>query len=118
MQQAQNIYMICSIIYIVFTIIAMLAGVFVFKKEVIKATNEIQAHTSTIQQNAISAMEQEISVLRSRITDVERENKKAEQIILTICDAMKKRGLDIHVDGNVVTVRDGKETSVVRITGV
>lgn len=118
MQQAQNIYIICSIIYIAFTIIAMLAGVFVFKKEVIKATNEIQKHTSDIQSNAISAMEQEISVLRSRITDIEREHKKAEQIILTICDAMKKRGLDSTIDGNVVTVKDGNQTSTVRITGV
>lgn len=116
--QVQNAYNIAGLINVLFILLITTGALWAFKKSVMKATGEIQAHTSNLQNNAIAALEQELGVVRSRINDIERENKKLDQIILTLCDAMKKRGLDISIDGNVVTVRDGKDTSVVRITGV
>jgi len=120
MQQLQNTYVLCSIIYIVLTIISMLGGIHVFKKEVIKATAEIQKFTTETQNHAINAMEQELTLLRSRMSDIETDNKKLDQIILTICEAMKRRGLEITVDRNTVSILDSKDnnTNIVRITGV
>ena len=68
-----------------------------------------------IQERAINAMEKEIDVLRGRLDDMEHENKRLEQIIATICEALKKRGLNVSVDGHIVTVSDGSVTQTVRI---
>jgi hypothetical protein len=57
-----------------------------------------------IQERALNAMEQEIDVLRSRLDDMENENRRLEQIIATICKALKKRGLSVQIDGNIITV--------------
>ena len=66
----------------------------------------------------INAMEQEISVLRDRLEDLEAENKRLEQVLYTLCEALKKRGLVVTIEGSMVTVSDGHETQSVRIQGV
>lgn len=118
MQQLQNTYVLFSLIYIILTVASMLGGIHVFKKEVIKATAEIQRFTTETQNHAINAMEQEISIIRNRMNDMERDNKKLDQIILTICEAMKRRGLDITIERSTISILDTKDnnTNIVRIT--
>ncbi len=70
-----------------------------------------------IQERAINAMEKELDLLRSRLDDMERENERLEQIIATICEALQKRGLNVSVEGHIVTVTDGNVTQSVRIQG-
>jgi uncharacterized protein HemX len=71
-----------------------------------------------IQERALNAMEQELAVLRSRLDDMENENRRLEQIIATICEALKKRGLSVQIDGNIITVSDNSTTQTVRIQGI
>jgi hypothetical protein len=77
----------------------------------------LQSTKGHIQERAINAMEQEIASLKRRLDDMEQENKRLEQIIATICEALKKRGLDVTIDGHIVTVSDGNVTQSVRIQG-
>lgn len=99
-----------SIVSLVITIAGLVGGVFVLKAGLNRTANEVQ-------ERVINAMQTEISVLRVRLEDLEQENKRLEQVINTLCVALKKRGLIVTIDGNIVTVSDGHETQSVRIKG-
>jgi hypothetical protein len=107
----QDIYSTLSILNTVLTIAGILGGYWAFRNGIHRSASEIQEHV-------INAMEQEISVLRDRLEDLEIENKRLEQVIYTLCEALKKRGLIVTIEGSMVTVSDGHETQSVRIQGV
>jgi hypothetical protein len=106
----QTIYSTLSIINAILTIAGLVGGYWAFKAGINQSASEIQEHV-------INAMEQEISVLRDRLEDLETENKRLEQVIYTLCEALKKRGLVVTIEGSMVTVSDGHETQSVRIQG-
>jgi hypothetical protein len=107
----QDIYSTLSILNTILTIAGILGGYWAFRNSIHRSASEIQEHV-------INAMEQEISVLRDRLEDLEIENKRLEQVIYTLCEALKKRGLIVTIEGSMVTVSDGHETQSVRIRGV
>lgn len=107
----QTLYSTLSIINAFLTIAGLIGGYWAFKSGINHTASEIQEHV-------INAMEQEISVLRDRLEDLEDENKRLEQVIYTLCEALKKRGLIVTIEGSIVTVSDGHETQSVRIQGV
>jgi hypothetical protein len=106
----QDIYSTLSILNMILTIAGIIGGYLAFK-------NGLNRRASELQEHAINAMEQEIAVLRSRLEDLEVENKRLEQVIYTLCEALKKRGLVVTIEGNIVTVSDGHDTQSVRIQG-
>src|SRR5690242_15647473 len=58
------------------------------------------------QSSAISALRAEVETLRERVEDAEKENSRLEQIIETICSALKKRGLIISIQGEMISIQD------------
>lgn len=68
-----------------------------------------------IQERAIGVLNVELNALRGRLDDMEQENRRLDQIIVTICEALKKRGLEVSIDGHIVTVSDGNMTQTVRV---
>lgn len=106
----QDIYSTLSIINTFLTIASIIGGYWAFKTGLNRTASEVQEHV-------INAMEQEITVLRSRLEDLETENKRLEQVLYTLCEALKKRGLIVTIEGGIVTVSDGHETQSVRIQG-
>src|SRR5690242_21081685 len=106
----ESIYSTLSIINAILTIAGLVGGYWAFKAGINRSASEIQEHV-------INAMEQEISVLRDRLEDLATENKRLEQVIYTLCEALKKRGLVVIIEGSMVTVSDGHETQSVRIQG-
>jgi hypothetical protein len=103
----QDTYISLSIISTILAIGAIIGTILAY----------LQGTKGHIQERAINAMEQEIASLKRRLDDMEQENKRLEQIIATICEALKKRGLNVTIDGNIVTVSDWNVTQPVRIQG-
>ncbi len=100
-----------SIASMLLTIGSLVGGFIAYKSAVNRTVSEIQEHV-------INALQQEISVLNDKIAALERENNRLDQIILTMCEALKKRGMIISIDGNLVTISDGRNTHSARIQGV
>jgi hypothetical protein len=104
----QDIYGTLSIINAFLTITGIIGGYWAFRSGLSRTAGEVQEHV-------INAMEQEIAVLRGRLEDLETENKRLEQVLYTLCEALKKRGLIVTIEGSMVTVSDGHDTQTVRI---
>jgi hypothetical protein len=81
--------------------IACVVAFFAVRNGVMKSANDAQS-------SAISAMRSEMETLRERIEDAEEENARLEQIIDTICAALKKRGLVISIQGEMINIEDRK----------
>ena len=67
----------------------------------------------------INALESEINALKDRLGELEKENARLTHVIATIRSALKRRGLIVSVDGELVSIRDraGKLTQTTRIQG-
>ena len=73
---------------------------------------------NTAQSSAISAMQSEMAVMNQRIEDKEKANEQLnkkithlELTIDTICAALKKRGLIISVQGEMINIEDKRGNS-------
>jgi len=102
---------IFTIINLLLTIGLAAGGAIAFKAGFSKAASEVQ-------ERVINALETENESQRERIKDLEQRYERLDQIIGTMCEALKKRGLIISVDGNIVNISDGSHTQSVRIKGV
>lgn len=97
--------------------ITLIIGFFVVKSGTMKAANDAQG-------SAISAMRSELETLRERVEDKEKENVqlhqkivRCEQIIDTICSALKLRGLNITIQNEIINIQDGSNSTTARISG-
>jgi hypothetical protein len=91
-----------------------LGGVLAFRYSIAKTSSEIQ-------ERVISALQSEIQTLRDRIAAIEKENTRLLQIVGIIKAALKKRGIVVTIDGDLVSIHDeksGDTTQATRITGV
>jgi hypothetical protein len=105
-----EMYNIISIVSMLLTIAGILGGILAFKNGFARTANEVQ-------DRVINALQQEISVLHMRLADLEAENRRLDQVLITLCEALKKRGIVVTIDGNLVTVTDGNTTHSMRIKG-
>lgn len=90
--------------------ITLIVAFFAVKNGVLQSANQAQ-------NSAISAMRTEMETLRERVEDAEKENQRLEQIIDTIYIALKKRGLVITVQGEMINIQDkrgGSTTTRIR----
>jgi hypothetical protein len=99
-----NTYLISCIIDAVISAIVVLGGMFVLRGSIGQATSEAQ-------QSAISAMQSELETLRSRTDDLKEENKHQQNIIQTICEALKVKGIIICINGDIVHIKDNSGSS-------
>jgi hypothetical protein len=106
-----ELYSFISIISMRLTVAGILGGILAFKNGFTRTANEVQ-------ERVINALQQEISVLHMRLTDLEAENRRLDQVLITLCEALKKRGIVVSIDGSLVTVTDGNTTHSMRIKGV
>lgn len=102
-----------TLLNLVMTIAVVLGGIFAFKVGMSKTASEIQ-------ERVISALRTEIQSLQDRISQLEKENTRLQQILGIIKSALKKRGLTITIDSDLVSIHDeksGNTTQSSRITG-
>jgi cell division protein FtsB len=89
-----------------------LGGVLAFRYSIAKTSSEIQ-------ERVINALKGEIDTLKDKIAGLEKENMKLQQTLGLIKSALRKRGLTVSIEGDLVTIGDtsGHITHTARITG-
>jgi hypothetical protein len=95
-----------SLLSLVLTISAILGGILAWRSGFNHTANEVQ-------DRVIHALESEIAALNQRLDTIANENKRLNQMIETICIALKKRGLEVTIDGDVITITDNQGSSTI-----
>lgn len=79
------------------------------------AKGKAEKIASTAKDDAIDAMNKYLDVLKERIKDAETENAKMKHIVETIYTALKARGIYITIDGDMIHISEGKNSTTARI---
>lgn len=103
---------ILSILNLVLCLGLALGGFAAFRHGLTRTANEVQ-------ERVIHALESEINSLKDRLSELEKENVRLTHLIATMRHALKRRGLFVTIDGDLVSIRDraGKLTQAARIQG-
>ncbi len=79
------------------------------------AKGKAEKIASQAKDDAIDAMNTYLDVLKERIKDTEEENTKMKHIVETIYNALKARGIYITIDGDMIHISEGKNSTTARI---
>jgi cell division protein FtsB len=103
---------ILSIFNLALCIGLAIGGVAAFRHGFTRTANEVQ-------ERVINALESEINALKDRLSELEKENARLTQVIATIRAALRRRGLFVSIDGELVNIRDrsGRFSQDTRIKG-
>jgi uncharacterized protein (UPF0335 family) len=101
-------YNVLSILNLVLAIGTVIGGVMAYRHGFTRTANEVQ-------ERVISALNSELAALTSRIESMEKENIRLHQIIATICAALKRRGVAVTIEGDMVNIHDQAGTHTERI---
>lgn len=71
------------------------------------------ANLSTIQEKTIVALQTQINILKDKIGELEKENALQGHLIELITSALKKKGMIVTIDGDMITIsgKDGISTT-------
>jgi chromosome segregation ATPase len=103
---------VLSILNLVLCIGLAIGGLAAFRHGFTRTANEVQ-------ERVINALECEINSLKDRLSELEKENARLTHVIATIRTSLRRRGLFVSVDGELVSIRDraGKLTQAAHIQG-
>lgn len=98
-----------------FSILMVLFAAFFASKAMSKS--KITEEASNAQQQLLGTMKDEIAILRRKVDDTAKDNTRLYHTIQTIIVALKKRGIMVTIDGDMVNIADGngKASTTVRI---
>jgi cell division protein FtsB len=99
-----NINDALSLLSLALTLCTILGGVLAWR-------SGFNSTANAVQERVINALESEITALRQRLEDVARENTRLNQRIETICLALKKRGLEVVIEGDIITIIDNQRSN-------
>ncbi len=111
----QTLYNVTSIVSTVLIIGTIIGGFLAVRNGFMKATSEMQKNAGDYQAQAISALREEVTTLRAKQNDLHNENIRLQQVIQTICEALKLRDIVISIDGTMVNIRDNGNSTTSRI---
>jgi cell division protein FtsB len=77
--------------------------------------NKAASTATDAQDKAIAALETRLEVQEKNTGDLTKENARLQLILETIKAALKSRGLIITIDGEMITIGDGKSTTTAHI---
>lgn len=83
----------------VITLGLIIGAIVAYRNGLARATDEIQSRV-------IMTLQSEIQALKDRLESLEKENTRLSQVIMTIRTALKRRGLHITIDGELVSIYD------------
>ena len=101
-------YNFLSILNLVLAIGTVIGGIMAYRHGFTRTANEVQ-------ERVIHALTSELSALTARIESMEKENIRLHQIIATICTALKRRGIAVTIEGDMVNISDQSGTHTERI---
>ncbi|WP_136625291.1 hypothetical protein [Dictyobacter kobayashii] len=90
---------VLSLLNLLLTIGAILGGVLAYRGGMARTANHIQ-------ERVINALEAELTGMRARLEDMKAENTRLSLIIDTICVALRRRGIAVSIDGDMVSISD------------
>lgn len=96
---------------LVTALIMIVSGIYINRR----AKTEAEKVAKEAYEGAIAAMKAHIDALQDRIKDTEEESKHVQRTLDTILEALKTKGIYITIQGQLVTIREGKETTITRI---
>jgi len=79
------------------------------------AKGKAEKIASEAKDGAIEAMNTHLNVLKERIRDAEDENIKMKHTVETIYSALKSRGIYITIEGEMIHIKEGNESTTIRI---
>ncbi len=78
--------------------------------------SKVNEDANNAQQRLMSTMKDEIDGLRRKVDDTTKDNTRMKQTIDTICQALKKQGLIITIDGDLIIIGNSKgDNTIARI---
>jgi len=101
-------YNFLSIFNLVLAIGTVIGGIMAYRHGFTRTANEVQ-------ERVIGALESELRALQNRLTELEKANTRLQQVIATICSALKQRGVAVTIEGDMVNIRDRAGTHTERI---
>lgn len=99
-----------SILNLVLCVGLAIGGVAAFRHGFTRTANEVQ-------ERVINALESEINALKDRLGELERENARLTQVIAIMRASLRRRGIFVTIDGEMVSIRDrsGRNTQATPI---
>jgi hypothetical protein len=78
--------------------------------------NGRNTNLTTIQEQTITALQTQINSLKDKISELEKENTLQGHLIDLITSALKKKGMIVTIDGDMITIsgKDGSSSTIVR----
>lgn len=76
--------------------------------------NGRNTNLTTIQEQTITALQTQINTMKDKISELEKENALQGHLIELITSALKKKGMIVTIDGDMITIsgKDGSSTIV------
>ena|SRR2546429_8214549 len=96
----------------VFTLLGILVYGFYITRS---AKGKAEKIAGEAKDGAIEAMDKHLNILKDRIKDTEDENTKIKHIMETIVSALKLKGIYITIDGDMIHISEGKNSTTTRI---
>ena|SRR5437899_5941932 len=96
----------------IFTLLGIIAYGFYITRS---AKGKAEKIAGEAKDGAIDAMNKYLDVLKERIKDAETENTKMKHVVDTIYTALKARGIYITIDGDMIHISEGKNSTTARI---
>jgi len=71
---------------------------------------------SEVQKETIAALQTQINTMKDKISDLEKENTLQGHLIDLITSALKKKGMIVTIDGDMITIsgKDGISTTIAK----
>ncbi|WP_126598576.1 hypothetical protein [Dictyobacter aurantiacus] len=90
---------VLNVVNLVLTVGGIVGGLLAYRGGMARTANEIQ-------ERVIAALESELTGMRARLEDMKAENTRLSLIIDTICVALRRRGIAVSIDGDMVSISD------------
>src|SRR5258708_20545301 len=115
-----NFYSSINLVYIVVTLCVVVGGIFAFRHGFTRTANEVQERVINALSAELTALSTQIEMLTKRLNELEQENIRLtsrqneldhenirlRMIITAICNAMKRRRINIDIEQDFIQIKD------------
>lgn len=106
-----------NIVYLAIMLATIVGGIVSYRAAMHRTTREIEKNAGEVQERVINALKTEIDSLKDKVTELEKENTLHKQTLGLIKAALRRRGLSITIDGDLVTIEANGTSHTGRIQG-
>lgn len=112
----QLLLTVLSIFNVVMGLGIILGGIVGYRHGFRKTARDLEEQAQVIQDRVINALKSEIEMLQNRISTLEKENTRLLALVRLISSALKRRGLSVSIDGDLVSIEDDRTGRITQIS--